>query len=724
MSTAPPLPKLSERLDNLFGDARRPSGGNNANPNTSRFSADRKFGTRPRNAGPAPQPRAAQPMDGEQMQAPPSAAPVPQGVAVPALKPQAARRAQPAPSRSRMEDSADDEQFIDDEPRTNAPPRRSAKKQAPTPAKRRTASAAPKVEKDVNDDDEPRVARALPAKSPIKAADDADAEESSADEAPAKPSRASGVLFTAQSPVLSVEATGPRKIMIGKEALFVVKIRNSGAAANNVIVTVNVPANTDVASANASTGTAEAPTAGERVEPLQWKISRLEAKSEETLNLKLVPRKSTPMDLTFNWTYTPEASQTLVEVQEPKLAMTISGPDEVLYGQSKIYKLTVSNPGNGDTENVMVGLMPIGRSSEGAGNHRLGTLKAGENKSIDIELAARQAGAITIKAQAFADGGLRTEAAQQVLVRRANLTVEVEAPKVKYAGTTATYRAKLVNAGNAPAENVQFSAMLPPEAKFISASNNGRLEAQQGKVNWNIGSLQPGVERVLEMQCALSAAGENRTQFVAMADEDLSAAATSSTRVEALADLKLEVRDPQGPIAVGEDTVYEVHIRNRGTKAAGQVEVTVFFSEGLEAASVEGGAHEIAPGQVTFKPLAAVPAGETTVLRIHARAEKAGNHIFRAEVICKSLNTKLAAEEATRFYGDDRAGESATTTSEPESNDPPPEVTPEESPEESPSPTPAAADDDEPPAEEAPSEEPMEPTPATPEAPPSSDSDE
>jgi hypothetical protein len=29
--------------------------------------------------------------------------------------------------------------------------------------------------------------------------------------------------------------------------------------------------------------------------------------------------------------------------------------------------------------------------------------------------------------------------------------------------------------------------------------------------------------------------------------------------------------------------------------------------------------------------------------------------VFRAEVVCETLNTKLAAEEATHFYGDQRA---------------------------------------------------------------------
>ena len=469
-----------------------------------------------------------------------------------------------------------------------------------------------------------------------------------------KTAPSSGVLFSTKSPVLAVEATGPRKVLIGKEADFVVKIRNSGAPANNVNVTVNIPNYVDVVSAQATSGAAHPPAAGERQEPLEWKIDRLEADSDETLNLKLVPRKSTPLDLAVHWTFTPESSQTLVEVQEPKLTMAISGPEEVLYGQSKIYKLTVANPGNGDTENVTVGLLPIGRATESAANHRLGTLKAGESKTIDIELTAQQAGAVSIKAQAFADNGLRAEAAEQVLVRRANLRVEVAAPKVKYAGTVGTYRVKVINSGNATGENVQVAAMLPPDAKYVSSNGGGRMDSQLGKINWTVGTLQPGAERVFEMQCSLIAPGENRMQFVAMADSDLSTAATSTTHVEAIADLKLELRDPQGPIAVGDDTVYEVHVKNRGTKPAEDIELAVFFSDGLEATTVEGGAHDIAPGQVVFKPLGSLAAGDSAVFRVHARAERAGNLVFRAEMICQSPQMKLAAEEATLFYGDDK----------------------------------------------------------------------
>jgi len=468
------------------------------------------------------------------------------------------------------------------------------------------------------------------------------------------------VLFTAQSPLLAVEASGPKKVLIGKEAIFTVKVHNAGeVSASHVVVAVNIPGFVEVVAAQPSTGGTHSPTGGDHSEPLEWKINRLEAHARETLTLKLVPRKSLPIDLAVQWTCSPEVSQTLVDVQEPKLLMALAGPGEVLYGQSKVYKLTISNPGNGDAENVVVSLLPIGRTSESTASHRLGTVKAGESKAIEVELTARQPGSVTIKAQASGDGGLRAEASETVLVRRPALQVEVLGPKVKYAGTAGTYRVRLVNSGNATAENVQLVVSLPPDSKYVNSSSGGRLDEKQGRVAWNCGAMQAEAERIFEVQCNLLSPGDNRVQVGATAEGEISAVGMATTRVEALADLKLEVRDPQGPVPVGEDAVYEVVIRNRGTKNAEGINVVAFFSEGLEATAVQGGPHEIAPGQVMFKTIGSIAAGSESVFRIFAQADRSGNHIFRAEVTCQSLGTKLAAEEATHFYGEETAAEAA-----------------------------------------------------------------
>ena len=330
--------------------------------------------------------------------------------------------------------------------------------------------------------------------------------------------------------------------------------------------------------------------------------------------MKLIPRKSAPLDLAVQWSCSADAAQTVVEVQEPKLVMTMSGPNEILFGQSKIYRLTLSNPGTGDADNVNVSLMPLGRGNDGATSHRVGVLRAGQSKTIEVELTARQAGTLSIKAEALADGGLHAETAEQVIVRRAGLKLDVQGPKAKFAGASATYRIQLSNSGNASADKVQLSAVLPPQAKYVSCTAGGHHEPAQGKVSWTVGSLQAGAERIVEIQCVLQAPGENRLQVAASAADDLAGTGTATTRVEAVADLKLEVRDPQGPVALSDDAVYELVLRNRGTKNAERIDMVVFFSEGLEATACHGHPHQIERGQVVFKTVPSLGAGSELVL--------------------------------------------------------------------------------------------------------------
>jgi hypothetical protein len=154
----------------------------------------------------------------------------------------------------------------------------------------------------------------------------------------------------------------------------------------------------------------------------------------------------------------------------------------------------------------------------------------------------------------------------------------------------------------------------------------------------------------------LAEAGANRLEVLASASDDLTAATTCITRVEALADLKLLINDPQGPVPTGEPMVYELRIMNRGTKAAEGVQIAAFFSEGVEPIAVEGGSAELGVGQVVFQPIARIGAGQQVILKISAKADRAGTHTFRTEVVCSSPQTELAAQETTQFYENTASG--------------------------------------------------------------------
>ena len=85
---------------------------------------------------------------------------------------------------------------------------------------------------------------------------------------------------------------------------------------------------------------------------------------------------------------------------------------------------------------------------------------------------------------------------------------------------------------------------------------------------------------------------------------------------------------------------------------AGDAALLSATGPGAEPLSAEGGAHRLGPGQVVFTPIASLAADSEMVFSIRARAEQPGNHVFRAEMHCKPLDSRLVREETTHFYQD------------------------------------------------------------------------
>jgi uncharacterized repeat protein (TIGR01451 family) len=459
-----------------------------------------------------------------------------------------------------------------------------------------------------------------------------------------------GLLFTQRSPVLAVEAKGPRRTAVGKETKFKITMRNTGdISARDVLLVVQIPANAEVLSASPTTGEARQPAGQDASGSLRWSISEVASRSQEELDLVIVPRKNAAIDLAVQWTFAPDTQQILLDVQEPKLQMQLAGPKEVNYGEKVIYKLTFSNPGDADAENVVVTLPAIGAGDGPADSHTIGTIRAGESKVVEMELVARQVGRLAIKAEAQADAGLHTAVTQDVTVRRAGIKVELEGAASGYARTGLSYKVIVSNNGNAAASNVQVAAQLPPRAKYLSSSDGG--QANGDRVTWTLDALEPGQQQVLQFKCQMENSGMNRLQAAA-AVGDLKDVATLNTEIEAVADLQLSVTEPAGVFAVGEEVTYEIHIKNRGTTSAEGVNVMAFFSDGMEATSATGARYEINPGRIQFGTIPTIAADKELVLKIKARADQAGNHVFRAEATCTALGAKLAQEGTTRFYGE------------------------------------------------------------------------
>ncbi|MEM9658476.1 MAG: hypothetical protein AAF961_08955, partial [Planctomycetota bacterium] len=450
-----------------------------------------------------------------------------------------------------------------------------------------------------------------------------------------KAESSSSVLLRSRQPIISSRVEGPRKVVVGQAAAYRIELSNSGQApARELNTTIAVPQWAEVVGATAPGGRVDIQAAANEgaSHTVQWHLYELAPAERQSLTLRLVPRQGRGIKLGVHWSHAPVGSETLVEVQEPKLKVELNGPEEVLYGKPYRYRLTLSNPGDGLAEGVELLLTPPGSDVGDAIQHTVGNVAPGQTKSIELELTPRDAGLLEIKAQALAAGGLESLAVKQIQCQRPELQVDWRGPERKYSGAVATYYLRVRNPGTAATGAVEVKLDLPAGVEFIGASEGHAFDAATAQLVWRSGGLNPEEERFMQLQCRLRHPGAARLNLEAQTrDGDLTDAELIHTEVIALADLKMEVSDPKGPIAVGEEATYEVTIRNRGTTAANGVEAVALFSEGIDPTAVDGGRHTINDGRVSFQPIASLAAGDKVTLRIKATASAPGTHVFRAE---------------------------------------------------------------------------------------------
>lgn len=450
-------------------------------------------------------------------------------------------------------------------------------------------------------------------------------------------------------PAVIVESTGASAITLGQPGDYEVLARNVGQSpAEQVTVTVQLPLWAEVVEQVAVSGSSELNNQGEK-RLIVWKIERLEPRGDARLKLKLIPRESKSIELALHYTLAAPVAETKIQVREPKLEIHVQGPPKILLGQSEVYRLEVVNIGNGEASNVTLALLPQGTGQKNPATQSLGSIPPGERRVIELELLPRQNGPLSIAIDATAEGGIHAHLDHTISVVQPALEVSLTGPELQFVDQEDRYQIVVRNPGTAPAENVRVTLTCPPGLQLMT-DKLPAAQVSEGTVEWLIPALEAGAEKVLELPCRYQAAGAAGLALQATAEGNLSAQSQLVTQIQAVADLALRVEDPPRPVPLGEEAVYRIFVENRGSKAANDIRIVAFFSEGIEPVAASGAEHRIAPGQVIFQPIAKIDPGQSVILAVRAKAERSGNHIFRAELQCPSSDIRLVAEETTRYY--------------------------------------------------------------------------
>lgn len=456
---------------------------------------------------------------------------------------------------------------------------------------------------------------------------------------------ATGKLAAGQSelPGIRVVTQGPATIHLNEPTQYEVRVENRGTAPTaDVIVRTNLPAWAEVVGQDASAGTAQpaADTAGQ----WEWRIDRLPGGQTERLLIRVKPLQSGSFDVTTAWSVSAQSHNLQATVLQPQLAIEIEGPETITFGETQKYRVRVLNPGDGVASNIVFTLAP---DAEDSVQQPIGDIPAGKEASFEVELTARDLGELKILGAAAGDRHLAAEAHKTVAVLTAELESTLTGPPLRYRDTEAAYQLQLTNRGAATARSVEASVELPAGVEYLGGIDGARVTGD--RLVWQIDSITADQTLDYEFRCRMNQTGNHQLRFSAHGTAAAQTSVELATAVEAIADLKLAVVDPQAPAPVGGEVIYEVQVNNRGSKAAQDVRVVAQFGHGIEPVRIQGHDGEVVTGQVLFEPIEQIKAGEKVVLKIVAKADKPGDHRFRAEV--RSGETVLVAEEATVFVG-------------------------------------------------------------------------
>ncbi len=459
-------------------------------------------------------------------------------------------------------------------------------------------------------------------------------------------------------PAIEIEAFGPRTVGIYKASKYKIIARNLGSQdAEKVTVNIVVPQWIQVENLNASIGRKDL-TNDQTNNKIQWTIDRLVAGAEQTLILDMTAIKADRFALQLDCSLQPQVGVAHVEVTEPRLEMKIAGPNEVLFGETATYNVVVRNPGTGTAENVTV-MLPEALGGERA---TLGDIEPGKERKFAVELLARTAGQLDLATTAAASANLQTADTISIMVRRPALQVAMAAPEMVFSGTVAQIDLQISNTGDAMAREIVAAVALPAGVKYLNGIE--AAEVRDETIRWNIGNLDVGEVKKFTAYCELVADGTIKLELAARGAGDIGAATQSATLVETVPDMTLSVDEPAGPLPTGKNIEYVIRVKNRGSKAAKQLNLVMLFGQGVDPVSATGLNYNLAEdGQVIFNPIEAIAPGEELSIRVSAQAHQPGTHLFRIHLESVDKDTRKVFEGTTKFYGSEiKRASTATNT--------------------------------------------------------------
>jgi uncharacterized repeat protein (TIGR01451 family) len=370
---------------------------------------------------------------------------------------------------------------------------------------------------------------------------------------------------------------------------------------------------------------------------VSWSIDLLPSGAEREFKLTVKPTVRGSQDHVATVQVTAASrAQTLVVQPELRVELT-SNRGTMLKGEQAEFEIVVTNTGDGPARNVLVqaelseGLThpDHGRILE-ADIGDIGPRESRRLKALSVEARAggEQTCTVTVSSPDIITAGPEAKMAKTLAVTEPMLQLQLTGSELRYTDTDAEYTITVTNPGTAPVQDVRIDATLSGDGRPYRSE--GQWDPGRRRLSWVIPQLEPnGAPKTFTFKARMGGLGIFKVDAEATAGAGLRDIKSVSTRVEGNADLDLAVTGDSRVLDVGQSVVFQIRIRNHGTKDASKIQISAQLSNTLEAVRTFGTEEHAKVDSATKTQIAfpeqarLAPEGEL-ILQIKATAKSPG----------------------------------------------------------------------------------------------------
>lgn len=457
----------------------------------------------------------------------------------------------------------------------------------------------------------------------------------------------------ATAPNVRITTKNPREINVGKPAKFVITVANEGrTAATGVSLAIDIPQHVELTESSVE------PT---RVSPGVYKfdIGDLLPDSVYQLTLVAIPNTKDAINLDSTVIFA-ASSRSSVLVRRPELSVTAKVAPRAAIGSEVNWKVTVSNIGDGQADDVLLTPTNLKGAIEGkslAKSVKIGSLKPGQSKQICFPVIALERGRVTARFEGTNPDGLHAFDDSGFHVLQAELSISAAGPQIQPISREDTYEVLVTNSGDLPAASAMISVKVPSGLEVIEAAKYA-YDSNTRTLRWRVEKLPVDTTAPVQFRARSTVAGDQTITATVQSAGTRDAVATHTTLVISRPIPVVTVINEDEFSLVGAPINFQVVIANAGSKSADDLRVRVAMPEGLEA--VKSSKYRVTAGTIEF-PAKQLKAGQKIVLAFQAVGDRVGEHQIRVKLDDMALVHELSFEGSAFCYlPDDESGEIRT----------------------------------------------------------------